>query len=339
MQRRRSRCKPGALAALLIALVLAALVPAGAILAKEYLENESVAASGSEEWDESRPLPPEEPPSSREEPEPSQPEEPAPEKTVPAFGLVPEGEPAASSYFDDAVFFGDSLTDGLGAYSVLNNATFIASTGVNPDSVFTKEAITLPGEEERLTMFSALGRTQPGKIYIMIGANWVGRNTGIEKKTFLSHYRTMLERIAGQHPDALIFIQSMLPVSREYEENANGNNHVGLTNEIINEYNEALLALAQEMQLHYLDVHSALADAEGYLPSGETSDGMHLTPGYYTRWYDYLTTHTVPDTGAPQEDGAEESSAPEPESKEPEPPESSSGSTETDLEEIAVRLS
>lgn len=288
----------GALAVVLAALLLAALIPVGVILAKDYLVGGSPPVSGpaglpevsSSKADPAAAKPKAEA-ASKSEPRPESKPEPPP----PRFGLVKEGEAVSASYFDDAVFFGDSLTDGLGAYSTLSNATFIASTGVNPDSVFTKEAITLPGEEERCTMFSALGRSRPGKIYIMLGANWVGLNTGIEKKTFLNHYRTMLEKIREQQPEAIIYIQSMLPVSSEYEENVNGNNLVGLTNAIIRDYNEALLQLAEEMQLYYLDVHSAMADETGCLPGEETSDGMHLTPAYYTRWYDYLLTHTAPE--------------------------------------------
>lgn len=332
MQKYGARRSKGALAALLAALLLAVLVPVGAILIKDYLDSSPPAGRLEAPEESSVPADPVFVPSKPESRSPSEavPEPSEPEPPLPGFGLVPEGEAVGPAYFDDAVFFGDSLTDGLGAYGSLHNATFIASTGVNPDSVFTKEAITLPGEEDRCTMFSALGRIHPQKIYIMLGANWVGTNTGIEKKTFLNHYRAMLEKILEQQPDAVIYIQSMLPVSKEYEENTNGNNLVGLTNGMILEYNEALLSLAEEMQVYYLDVHSAMVDDVGYLPSGETSDGMHLTPDYYARWYDYLTTHTAPQAEGPVSPAPEETAPDEPDTDiSDEPGEGASGIPES----------
>ena len=56
---------------------------------------------------------------------------------------VGEGEWLSSSYFDDALFVGDSITEGIKLYDVMNNATVLSSTGVNLDSLYTKAAITL----------------------------------------------------------------------------------------------------------------------------------------------------------------------------------------------------
>lgn len=318
MRKSSTRRTRGTLAAVFIALLLAVMIPIGAIFIHGQWEAQEEAASEqamrqSSDVDASgisssvRPKAPAGPigPAVRKKPD-----EPPQEPVLPTSGLVQEAKKAPEAYFDDAVFFGDSLTEGLSIYSVLQNATFIASTGVNPDSVFSKQAIAVPGEEERITMFQALGRVQPGKIYIMLGSNYLGANTGISKKTFLSHYRTMLEKIREQHPDAILYVQSILPVSKEYEENSNGKNLVGLDNQMINEYNTALLELAEEMEVYYLDVHSAMVNDAGCLPSEETTDGMHPTPDYYARWYDYLFRHTVPEgEGAGASDGEADSSA------------------------------
>lgn len=58
---------------------------------------------------------------------------------------VPESEPLDESYFDDAVFVGDSLTYGLGAYQVLDAGKVIAHTGINPQTILTKSCIEQPG--------------------------------------------------------------------------------------------------------------------------------------------------------------------------------------------------
>ncbi|WP_195283395.1 GDSL-type esterase/lipase family protein [Harryflintia acetispora] len=265
-----------------IAILLAIIIPTGLILLKNGFQKEN-------------PLPPEEPeslPSSSEESS-SEPEE------EPVFNLsslylgVPESAQVEQSYFDDAAFFGDSITNGISVYAFMSNAEVIAATGVNPDSVLTKEAVPVEGEEQRITMIEALRRSDPKKIYIQLGANWVGTNTGIDKETFLHHYRDMLRRIRSEHPQSVVYLQSMFPVSRAFSSNENGKNGNGLTIEIIKDYNESLRQLASEEAVFYLDIYPALADEEGYLPDDATADGMHLTSQYYEHWFHFLRTHTV----------------------------------------------
>ena len=41
------------------------------------------------------------------------------------------------------------------------------------------------------------------------------------------------------------------------------------------------------------NVAEAMQDANGYLPSDATPDGVHLTPDYCKIWMDYLKTHTA----------------------------------------------
>ena len=54
-----------------------------------------------------------------------------------------------------------------------------------------------------------------------------------------------------------------------------------------------LRALADEKEVHYVDVAEGVMDDEGYLPFEATGDGVHLTPEYCVVWMDYLRTHTA----------------------------------------------
>ena len=61
-------------------------------------------------------------------PEQSEPEE----QKLPVFdGAVPESERVMGDYFDDAVFVGDSITEGIMLYGMMSNTTVFAGTGVN----------------------------------------------------------------------------------------------------------------------------------------------------------------------------------------------------------------
>ena len=61
----------------------------------------------------------------------------------------------------------------------------------------------------------------------------------------------------------------------------------------LNEKVRMLRALADEKEVHYVDVAEGVMDDEGYLPFEATGDGVHLTPEYCVVWMDYLRTHTA----------------------------------------------
>lgn len=270
----------GGILVVLLALGLAAGIPAGLIALREAMGSPDPAASASS-------LP--EPVPSSSEVAPTSTPRPTPRPPMP----VAESAAVEQGYFDDAVFFGDSISEGVKIYPGMDNATVIATTGANPDSALSKESVTVEGSSARVTMIEALTQAAPGKIYIMLGANWVGENTGISKETFLSHYEALILQILGNNPGSIVYLQSMLPVSESFSANEKGTNKVGLTNPMIDDYNAALMVLANDLGVNYLDVHAALKGETGALPDEATKDGMHLVPEYYEKWFEYLKTHTA----------------------------------------------
>ena len=86
--------------------------------------------------------------------------------------LVPESEAVDDSYFDDAVFIGNSRTEGLKMYSGLSNATFITEVGLTVDSIFTDYCNISGGGKARA--FDQLASMEFGKVYIMLGMNELG---------------------------------------------------------------------------------------------------------------------------------------------------------------------
>lgn len=224
--------------------------------------------------------------SSDESSQPSSESESEPDE--PVFGVaVPESEKVKSSYFDDAVFFGDSVTDGISIYDVMANAKVIAYTGINPGTALTREVIKT-GDGEKITMIDALKVENPKKIYIMIGIN----SLGMEKESFIKSYGKMIDAIKQDHPEAIIYVQSITPVTEAYE--TSKNNSYDITNQKINEFNAAICELAGEKEVYYIDVDKALKDENGALPNeASPKDGIHFGSKYYKKWFEYLRTHTV----------------------------------------------
>lgn len=201
---------------------------------------------------------------------------------------VPLGEKVADSYFDDAVFIGDSRTQGLMLYTGLSNATVYANQGLMVDTVFTRPVIQLSGQ--KLSVVEALKQTAFRKVYIMLGINETG---WAYESVFIEKYQKLIEEIRGINPQAVVYIQQILPVTAQ-----TSRTHSYVTNEKIQRYNQLLAQLAEKMQVYYIDTGSAVADETGCLPEEAALDGIHLKKPYCDKWLDYLKTHTVnPETG------------------------------------------
>lgn len=203
--------------------------------------------------------------------------------------FVPESERVTTEYFNDAMFVGDSITAGISSYALMKESTVVAFTGINPDTILTREVIrNSDGQLE--TILKAMSRhPDVKKIYIMLGANgiaWIG------KESFVNNYFKFLSEVRAQHPEAIIYIQSILPVT-----DAKQKSDPDITNQKIGEYNEALFARAQQEKYFYLDVAEAFRDQNGCLPDeASPTDGMHFGPSYYEKWFEYLKNHVAPDT-------------------------------------------
>lgn len=201
-------------------------------------------------------------------------------------GMVFRTKPVGDGYFKNTAFIGDSLTDGLKDYANLPDAEFLCGTSMTIDALNTRQA---PGGG------TIMDRIQQGgfeKVYIMLGANEYVVESNKEK--FIKKYGALIDTVKTHNPGAIVYIQSILPVSEQEQESGY------LKNDEIKRYNQALLALAEEKEVYYIDVTRAVTDDKGNLISGSNTDGTHLNKEYYLKWLDYLKTHTV---GASAEDG------------------------------------
>lgn len=259
------------------------------VLSQEQLEE----SSPTEDSIQSNPTPSQEQPEKQEnpvaeekQPEPSQPDvtELTSERILSSAALVPNsGSSVGDEYFDDAAFVGDSITEGIKLYEVMTNATVVAARGINLDNVFTDDQIrTAQGNS---TVMGALEAAAPKKIYIMFGANGVGWFT---EQHFTDVYTKFVKAVKEQHPDSQIYLQSILPVTQEFDDSRED-----ISNDKINRYNELVVEIAEEQKVHYLDVASAFKDEKGCLPEDSNGDGMHFGNKYYQKWFDYLKSHTA----------------------------------------------
>lgn len=188
-------------------------------------------------------------------------------------------------YFDDAVFIGDSRTVGMQDYSGLENAQFFAKTGMNVYDVLEDPFLTDPKTGEQVSVAHMLKTYHYGKIYFMVGINELGTgNTG----TFQKAYARVLQKFRKWQPEAVIYIQGIIPVSK-----AKASEDEIFNNININDKNVAIAQLADGKDIFYLDVSKKLTDKGGYLKEDYTFDEVHMYAQYYQLWTDFLMKHAV----------------------------------------------
>lgn len=211
---------------------------------------------------------------------------PAPEREPYDFSQpVPEGEAVEEDYFADACFIGDSRTEGLRLYSGISQGDFIVHTGLKVFEIQTRD-ITYEGES--MKVLDALGRKQYGKVYVCLGLNELGM---FNDQGYYDHYAQLVDDIRAGQPDAVIYIQLLIPVNSQKCEEKGQPYYV--TNEQIGVYNDLLRQLAQEKKVAMVDPAEVIVDETGEPPYEMSGDGVHFNKSGYTAWYEYLKTHTV----------------------------------------------
>ena len=206
----------------------------------------------------------------------------------PVITLPAAETPVGEDYFTSILFIGDSRTQGLQIATGGYGATFYADRGLSIEGVSAKQFIVR--KEGTLSVIEAL-RAEPWRqnIYIWLGLNELGWNSPTR---FENVYRDQLTAIRAVCPDANIVIMSVLPVGRNAV--VVGVNSSAESNRRVAEHNAALLRLAEEFGVYYLNCYEAFADAEGYMPNEYASDGIHLLRDRNLELCNYILSHPVP---------------------------------------------
>lgn len=184
------------------------------------------------------------------------------------------------SYFDDALFIGDSRTVGLRDYTDLSeHADFYCETSLTIYKALTEKF------KGKGTVEEALRKNTYGKVYIMVGVNELGQGTTEE---FMEEYTKVVDRIHELAPEAKIFIQGIMRVTGKKH-----NSDAIFNNSNINARNNAIATLADNEQFFYIDVNEVICDEEGNLNAEYTHDQLHLLGMYNDLWKEFLMTRGV----------------------------------------------
>ena len=189
---------------------------------------------------------------------------------------------AGENYFDDACFIGDSRTVGIQDYCGMENATFLCKTSLTIFD-YDKPKITFNGK--KTSVKDVLSQNQFAKIYLMVGINECGTGT---PESFYENYRTVVESIRELQPEALIFIQGNLLVTKEKSQE-----NTAINNENISARNQLISTLANQQDIFYIDINESEFCEDGALIASYTWDQVHVKAQYYPIWKNFLLEHAI----------------------------------------------
>lgn len=191
-------------------------------------------------------------------------------------------KPNTNTYMGDALFIGDSRTVGLMEYGGIDGADYFCTVGMSVYNIH-KKPVSVPNVG-KVTLTELLNGKKYGKIYIMLGVNEVG----YKFSTTAEKYSELIGFIKDKQPNAVIFIQANLHVSK-----SRSDSDKVVNNTAINGLNAELSRLADGKSKFYLDANILFDDEAGGLSADKSEDSTHLYAKYYKEWGEWIVRQTA----------------------------------------------
>lgn len=213
--------------------------------------------------------------------------------TAPPSGLVEKSDAVDLSYFDDAVFIGDSVSLMLQYYcastKALGNAQFLCAGSLSPANALwnvSSQSVHPSYQGKKMLVEDGVAACGAKKVYIMLGINSLRGGVDSTSQDLV----TLIDRILAKSPDVSILVESVTPMAASSTIITDS-----LNNTKIQQYNDKMKSICEERGWYFINVAEALRDKDGYLPAAYCGDnnsmGIHFTYDGCKVWVDYLKTH------------------------------------------------
>ncbi|MBE6968578.1 MAG: hypothetical protein E7442_00435 [Ruminococcaceae bacterium] len=183
-----------------------------------------------------------------------------------------------TSLLKNSCVIGHSHAVGMQMVWDVDEVNYIAEVGLTALGMLVQDDFSLPGGGTG-GLRAGLSSRIYDKFYILLGTNDV---LGCENHlpVFKSHMEELLILIEEYQPKAEICLLSIAPFGEGFFRYCEIN--YGLTQDIMNEYNEALRDLASDYSIDYLDISTVLSNDEGFLSADyDRGDGLHFNEDGY----------------------------------------------------------
>lgn len=166
------------------------------------------------------------------------------------------------SIFSNSVIMGDSISEGLTGYGILNKSSVVAVKGRNTSTAMKDIPTTI--------------NLQPSNVFLTYGMNDIAYFSG-NIENFIKQYNKMVVEIKNALPQTNIYITGILPVQQK----AIAKQSVYSK---LNQFNDALRVMCQENGLTFVETQHLLSENSKYYEP----DGIHLKFGFYSIWLNEL---------------------------------------------------
>lgn len=202
---------------------------------------------------------------------------------------LPENGKVSLEYFRDALFIGDSLTEGFAIYPPINEiATVYGIRSAGPKTFVENNGVVNKANNEEIpAIWDRILEQHPGKIYVLLGTNALLAQTD---EAFLHYYGLMMDQLRAAFPGVPIYIQAITPTTAE-----KGQATPELANDHLSQINNLIAQMAVSRGFYFVNEWEALTDDSGNLRGDWAApDGMHIREiDGYRAWVDYLQRHTA----------------------------------------------
>lgn len=201
--------------------------------------------------------------------------------------VVPEQAIAIDdSYFQDAVFIGDSRMEGFRNFSGITKGSFVTAVGMELSNIYSTPQI--PTAKGTVLVMDALKNINFTKVYMMLGTNELG---AYDMDAMIESYRQVLTDVKtySSSTEPVIYIYSV-----PYVEESLVTTGDYVNNENVDIVNKLILEMCYEEGYHYINLNEILSDGNHSLIAGASGDGIHMNQEYCNKWLEYTKTHYLP---------------------------------------------
>ena len=205
-----------------------------------------------------------------------------PTDTVQPVELI-ETADMGQEYADKFYFLGDSTTNGLAHYEIVDKThVWTPTNGTLTLDRWNIDAVYDRTTESQIMITEAVRATQPEYLLITLGVNGVSFMT---EEVFSINYTNLVAGIKEASPNTKIILNSIYPVSVNYATS-------GINNAKIDVANGWIRKIAEESGVHFLNSSSVLKDESGNLvETYHNGDFIHPNPECYGVVMSYIRTH------------------------------------------------
>lgn len=191
---------------------------------------------------------------------------------------VSQSEEVDDSYFDDALFIGDSRMGGFSLYSEIENREvyFIESLFIN------KLDITVL--EDGDTLFDKIEKTDKNNLYLMFGLNESGWK---DFTLFTNSLEELILKIRGIHPSMNIYIFLLYTPQKTVAYDSEQ-----IVDVVIND-NIEIMKMAYRNNVFVLDMNPYLVGEDNLIRDEYTHDGVHLNKNGVKVMDEFVKTHVA----------------------------------------------